>query len=110
MQVWLYFLTILILYSVSSVASYSEKVRGSVWMFVISWVVAVTSSTIWVLLIRHLNETNKIIAASLVWDLIATTMYALIPALMEGKNLSWQAYASLGLAVVALLWFKMSTS
>jgi hypothetical protein len=109
-QVWLFFLSITILYAIASTASYSEKVRESGWMFTISWAVAIASSTIWVLLIRHLNETNKIIAASLVWDLIVTVVYALIPATIESKNLNWQAYAALGLAVVALLWFKMSTN
>lgn len=110
MQVWLCFLAILVLYSLSSFASYSEKVRESFWMFVISWTVALSSSTIWVLLIRHLSETNRIIAASLVWDLIVTAVYAWIPALMEGKSLSWQAYAALALAVTSLIWFKMATS
>ena len=94
------------LYSISSLASYTKDVRDSNYMLAISWTVALMSSTVWVIMIRILNDVNKIVAASLVWDLIVTAVYVLIPAIMQGRNLNWQAYTALGMAVLAMLWFK----
>lgn len=108
MSVIICLIAVTLLYSISSFATYTKEIRDSNYMLAISWFVALSSSTVWVTMARLLNDVNKIVAASLAWDLIVTAVYALIPALIQGKNLSWQAYAALALAVLALLWFKLS--
>ena len=109
MKVTMCLIAVALLYSVASYASYNKLLRDSNYIFGLNWTVALMSSTLWIVMIRTLNDTNKIVAASLVWDLIVTVAYALIPALMQGKNITWQAYAALGLAVIAVMWFKVST-
>jgi hypothetical protein len=109
MKVTMCLLAVFLLYSIASYASYNKLFRDSSYIFALNWSVALMSSTLWIVMIRTLNDTNKIVAASLVWDLIVTVTYALIPALMQGKNITWQSYAALGLAVIAVMWFKAST-
>jgi hypothetical protein len=108
MKVNICLIAVALLYSFASYVSYNKGLRDSNYVFVLNWSVALMSSTLWIVMIRALDDTNKIVAASLIWDLIVTVAYALIPALMQEKNISWQAYAALGLAVIAVMWFKIS--
>jgi hypothetical protein len=110
MNVIAYFVIIAVIYSIASFASYSKEIRDSNYVFILNCLIGVMSSALWILMIRSLNDTNKIVAASLVWDLIVTIAYVVVPIIMQGKTLEWQAYAALALAVVAILWFKAATS
>jgi hypothetical protein len=109
MKVNICLIAVALLYSFASYVSYNKGLRDSNYVFALNWSVALMSSTLWIVMIRALDDTNKIVAASLIWDLIVTVAYALIPALMQGKNITWQSYAALGLAVIAVMWFKAST-
>jgi hypothetical protein len=109
MKILMCLTSVAVLYSISSYVSYNKEFRNSGWIFPLNLAIALISSTVWILMIRILNDTNKIITASLAWDLIVTMAYALVPALMQGKNLGWQSYSALALALLAVLWFKAST-
>lgn len=108
MKVLMCLLAVSVLYSISSFVSYTKEFRDSNWILPLNWSVALVSSTLWIVMIRSLNDTNKIITASMAWDIIVTVAYAVIPAFMQGKNLSWQAYAALFVVLVSLIWFKVS--
>jgi hypothetical protein len=97
------------LYAIASYTTYNSSIRDSNAIFPINWAVAFASSTIWILMVRTLNDTNKIVAASLAWDVIVTLIYAVIPAVIQGKNLNWQAYAAMVVVFMALLWFRLAT-
>lgn len=103
-------ISVAVLYCVSSYASYNKTIRDSNYVFLLNCAIGVMSSSIWIIMIRALNDTNKIIAASLAWDLIVTAAYVIVPMLMQGKAFSWQAYAALAAAIAAIMWFKTSTS
>lgn len=98
-----------VLYTIASYATYNPDIRNSNAIFPINWAVAFASSTIWILMVRALSDTNKIIAASLAWDIIVTLIYAVIPAVLQGKNFNWQAYAAMALVFAALMWFRVAT-
>ena len=99
-----------VLYSAASYASYTESVRNSNWFLAITLFVSVISSSVWMSLVRHLNDNNKIIAASLMWDALITMVYAVIPALLASRTISWQALVALVSVVLSLFWFKLTTS
>ncbi len=102
-------LAIAVLYSIASYSTYSQEVRNSNAIFPINITISVLSTLVWIYLVKSLNDTNKIIAASLAWDVIVTMAYAVVPAILQGKNLPWQSYAALFVIFAALMWFKLSS-
>jgi hypothetical protein len=108
MTVFVFVFVAFVIYCISSYVTYDQSIRNSNIIFPISVTISVMSTLLWISMIRILNDTNKIIAASFAWDTAVTMAYALIPALLQGKNLSWQSYAALVAIVISLVWFKVS--
>lgn len=100
------FVSVVFIYGVLSWMSYNKTARESWIMFPASVFLSALSATIWVMLIRHLDESKKIAAASLVWDILITIIYAVIPMLLIDKRPSLQAFIYLFIAVAAVLAFK----
>lgn len=99
-----------LLYSAASYASYTESIRNSNWFVAITLAVSVVSASVWMALVRHLNDNHKIVVTSLMWDALITMVYAIIPALLASKAISFQAWLALLCVVISLFWFKLATS
>ena len=112
MRVLICLLAVAILYSISSFATYSKTIRDSAYIIPLNLSIALISSSLWVYMVRSINDTNKIISASLAWDLIVTLAYVLVPVCIasldtHGKSLSLQAYIALAISIISVIWFKL---
>lgn len=107
MYVVLCFAAATVLYGLLSWLTYSQTLRNTWLVFPVTWALTITATTLWVLLVRHLNDTRRIVAASLVWDLIITVMYSALPLMLADKKISIQAFVCLAVAVAAIVAFKV---
>jgi hypothetical protein len=106
MYVILCFSSAIALYGLLSWLTYSQNLRNAWFVFPATWVLTLATATLWVLLVRHLNDTKRIVAASLIWDLIITVMYSALPLMLTDKKISVQALVCLAVAVAAIVAFK----
>ena len=106
MYVLLCFLAAALMYSVLSWITYSQSFRNTWLVFPVTWLLTISTSTLWVLLVRHLNDTRKIITATLWWDLMLTAIYSVLPLMLADKKVSPQAFLCLAVAVAAIIAFK----
>lgn len=107
MYVLLCFAAATVLYGLLSWLTYSQTMRNTWLVFPLTWALTITATTIWVLLVRHLNDTKRIVAASLIWDLVITVMYSALPLMLVEKKVSVQALVCLAVAVAAIVAFKI---
>jgi hypothetical protein len=106
MYVLLCFAAVTVLYGLLSWLTYSQTMRNTWLVFPVTWSLTIAATTIWILLVRHLSDTRRIVAASLIWDLIITVMYSALPLLLVEKKVSVQALICLAVAVAAIVAFK----
>lgn len=102
-------LMVTFIYSIASMATYKQEIRDSNFFLPISMSVSIMSSLLWVFTVKTMNDTDKIIAFSMAWDIIIVALYAVIPAMLQEKSIGWQGWIALTIAIAGVLWFKAVT-
>lgn len=106
---WLLLLLVMMLQAVGAYMSYAKNCRDWVLYMPYMLIVSIASSFIWCISTRLLNNTQKILYYSLVWDTALFLCYYAIPLTLFRQELSWKTMVGAALVLTGLVTVKLST-
>lgn len=107
-KVYLLFTLVFIIYSIASVVSYNDEIRNSYRLFVYGLPLSFFGSVIWYIIIRILNEKDKIYVAGIYWDVVVAFTCTLVPLLFFNLKLNYLTWVGVGVIFLGLLLIKIS--
>lgn len=105
---WLLLMLVMILQAVGAYMSYTKNYRDWTLYMPYMFAVSITSSLIWCISTRLLNNTQKILYYSLVWDTALFLCYYAIPLTLYRQELSWKSVVGAVLVLTGLVIVKLS--
>lgn len=97
------------IYSVPVVATYSEKVRSSNYIWLMGIGCPAIADTIWIYLAKRLGNNQDIFFYSFSWEIVYKILVIAVPALFFGLRLAPISYAGLILIIAGGLLLKMGS-
>ena len=97
-------------FCMGAAATYTKSFRDSQFYLPVFAILSLWGSYLWVTASRKLDNTIDILMLSMVWDLLMIMAYYAGPILLKCENLNWQAYVSVVLILIGIVWFKLATS
>lgn len=102
---WFVLLFVSLLYAVGAYMTYTEEARKQWWFIPFAVGLGAVVSTLWFLMVRWLDDKQRIYVYSLFWDAIMIAVYYFLPPLIFGVKLDKWSLVGLALIVggVALI-------
>ena len=109
-MVYVYLVPVAVAFSIGSTFTYYAPLRNSYAYLPTFFICGFITSLIWTITSRKLDNTEKIMFFSFVWDFLMLLFYYLIPAIIQHKNINLQTYFAAILIIIGIIWFKVSIS
>ncbi len=107
---WLVLLLVAGIYCICSWLTYSEEMRNKWYFMPLAVVLGTVVSVIWFLMVKYLDDKQKIYVYSLCWDFMMMFVYYLYPVALLGVKLDKWSLVGLGMIVGGIAVIKLRST
>lgn len=104
---WSLILLAIGLYCCSSYLSYSDAWRRSPWLIPVGMSIGIVSSIAWFMLVKQVDDKQRIYFYSLIWDTIICSCFYIVPIIFFSVKIDRWSFLGLALMICGLVIIKL---
>ncbi len=104
---WLGLLLVGLVYTIGAYLSYGDEFRQKWWFIPVCTVLGTISGTMWFIMVKLIDDKQRIYVYSLMWDMVMMSIYYLFPLLFLGVKLDKWSIFGLCLMICGLTIIKV---
>ena len=97
-----------LLYASLCYCSYSQ-IKDTPWIWLIGFTISGAEGVLWFWLVRCMPNKESTLIISLVWDVLMTSVFIIVPILMFHVRLDWKTSIGFAFCVVGLIILKCAS-
>jgi multidrug transporter EmrE-like cation transporter len=104
---WAWLIVITVVYIICAYLTYKEEWRHEWWYIPVGCIFGYILVPIWYLVVRHIDDNDRIYFYSLCWDTLMVLVYYLLPIFLFGVKLNRNGVIGLLLMAAGLILLKV---